>query len=269
MKENQQKPRKRGIYLLPNLLTTGALFAGFYAIIAATADRFEHAAIAIVVAMFLDGFDGRVARMTHTSTEFGSQYDSLSDMVSFGVAPALVMYFWALIHFQGYPVMSKLGWLAAFFYTAAAALRLARFNTRISIDNKRYFQGLPSPAAAAAMVGFIWVCHDMQLSRADFAIPALIITVLLGASMVSNFSYYSFKDISPSERVPFYALLAIVIGFILASIDTPKFFFALFAVYALSGPITHLLRIKRKREQRIELTKNSSSASEEELNDNK
>ena len=251
MSEKQRKPR-RGIYLLPNLLTTGALFAGFYAIIAATADRFEQAAIAIVIAMFLDGFDGRVARMTHTSTEFGSQYDSLSDMVSFGIAPALVMYFWALVHFQGYPVMSKLGWLAAFFYTAAAALRLARFNTRISEDNKRYFQGLPSPAAAAAMVSFIWVCHDLQLSRADFAIPAMIVTVLLGALMVSSFSYYSFKDISPSERVPFYALLAIVVGFILASIDTPKFFFALFAVYALSGPMTHLLRMQRKRKQRTQ-----------------
>jgi len=261
MNNAKQKPRK-GIYLLPNLLTTGALFSGFYAIIAATADRFENAAIAIVIAMLLDGFDGRVARMTHTSTEFGSQYDSLSDMVSFGVAPALVMYFWALIHFEGYPVMSKLGWLVAFFYTAAAALRLARFNTRISEDNKRYFQGLPSPAAAAAMVGFIWVCHDLGLSRADFAIPALIITALLGAAMVSNFSYYSFKDISPGERVPFYALLAIVIGFILASIDTPKLFFALFAVYALSGPVTHLMRLKRKRQQRI-----TTEESAEELSD--
>jgi len=212
--------------------------------------------------MLLDGFDGRVARMTHTTTEFGSQYDSLSDMVSFGVAPALVMYFWALIHFQGYPVMSKLGWLAAFFYTAAAALRLARFNTRSAEDNKRYFQGLPSPAAAAAMVGFIWVCHDLQLSRADFAIPALIVTALLGAAMVSNFSYYSFKDISPSERVPFYALLAIVGGFILASIDTPKMFFALFAVYALSGPVTHFMRKRRKRELRG-LTSDEKSENEQ------
>ena len=258
MRQSEHKPR-RGIYLLPNLLTTGALFAGFYAIIAATADRYEHAAIAIVVAMLLDGFDGRVARLTQTTSEFGSQYDSISDMVSFGVAPALVMYFWALIHFQGYPVMSKLGWLAAFFYTAAAALRLARFNTRISVDNKRYFQGLPSPAAAAAMMGFIWVCHDLQLSREDFAIPALIVTVLLGTLMVSNFSYYSFKDISPSERVPFYALLAIVIAFILASIDTPKLFFALFAVYALSGPVTYFIRYKRKREQRLGATSKSNN----------
>lgn len=265
MKDSDHKPR-RGIYLLPNLLTTGALFAGFYAIIASTAGRFEHAAIAIVVAMLLDGFDGRVARMTHTSTEFGSQYDSLSDMVSFGVAPALVMYFWALIHFQGYPVMSKLGWLAAFFYTAAAALRLARFNTRIGEDDKKYFQGLPSPAAAAAMVGFIWVCHDLQLSPKDFAIPALLITVLLGGAMVSNFSYYSFKDISPSERVPFYALLAIVGGFILASLDTPKLFFALFGVYALSGPVTYLIRMKRKRKQRSLAENSDQDANEKHQN---
>lgn len=253
MKSTEGKPRK-GIYLLPNLFTTGALFAGFYAIVAATADRFEHAAIAIVVAMLLDGFDGRVARMTQTTSEFGTQYDSISDMVSFGVAPSLVVYEWALIHFKDFPwIWSKLGWLAAFFYTAAAALRLARFNTRITVVSKRYFQGLPSPAAAAALVGFIWVCHDMQLSRADFAVPALIVTILLGACMVSNFSYYSFKDINPRDRVPFIAMLAMVLGFILASIDTPKLFFALFAVYALSGPVTYLIRLRRKRHLRTGL----------------
>lgn len=250
MKTSEGKTPK-GIFLLPNLLTTGALFAGFYAIVAATADRFEHAAIAIVVAMLLDGFDGRVARMTQTTSEFGSHYDSISDMVSFGVAPSLVMYEWALIHFKDFPwLWSKLGWLTAFFYTAAAALRLARFNTRVTVVSKRYFQGLPSPAAAAALVGFIWVCHDMQLSREDFAIPALIMTILLGTFMVSNFSYYSFKDINPSDRIPFIAMLAVVIGFILASIDTPKLFFALFAVYALSGPVTYLIRLRRKRPSR-------------------
>ena len=247
MKSTEGK-KPKGIFLLPNLLTTGALFAGFYAIVAATADRFEQAAIAIVVAMLLDGFDGRVARMTQTTSEFGSHYDSISDMVSFGVAPSLVMYEWALIHFKDFPwLWSKLGWLAAFFYTAAAALRLARFNTRVTVVSKRYFQGLPSPAAAAALVGFIWVCHDMQLSREDFAVPALIMTILLGTFMVSNFSYYSFKDINPSDRIPFIAMLAVVIGFILASIDTPKLFFALFAVYALSGPVTYFIRLRRKR----------------------
>ncbi len=253
MKSTDGKSRK-GIYLLPNLFTTGALFAGFYAIVAATADRFEQAAIAIVVAMLLDGFDGRIARMTQTTSEFGAQYDSISDMVSFGVAPSLVVYMWALIHFKDFPwIWSKLGWLAAFFYTAAAALRLARFNTRVTVVSKRYFQGLPSPAAAAALVGFIWVCHDMQLSRADFAVPALIVTILLGACMVSNFSYYSFKDINPRDRVPFIAMLAMVLGFILASIDTPKLFFALFAVYALSGPVTYLIRLRRKRQLRTGL----------------
>lgn len=246
----EEKPRK-GIYLLPNLFTTGALFAGFYAIVAATDDRFTYAAIAIVVAMLLDGFDGRVARMTQTTSEFGTQYDSIADMVSFGVAPSLVMYEWALIHFKDFPwIWSKLGWLAAFFYTAAAALRLARFNARANVASKRYFQGLPSPAAAAALVGFIWVCNDLQLSREDFAIPALLVTVMLGAFMVSNFSYYSFKDINPRDRVPFIAMLAMVLGFILASIDTPKLFFALFAVYALSGPVTYLVRLRRKRQLR-------------------
>jgi len=247
------KPRK-GIYLLPNLFTTGALFAGFYAIVAATDDRFTYAAIAIVVAMLLDGFDGRVARMTQTTSEFGTQYDSIADMVSFGVAPSLVMYEWALIHFKDFPwVWSKLGWLAAFFYTAAAALRLARFTARVNVASKRYFQGLPSPAAAAALVGFIWVCHDLQLSREDFAIPALLVTIMLGAFMVSNFSYYSFKDINPGDRVPFIAMLAVVLGFILASIDTPKLFFAVFAVYALSGPVTYFVRLRRKKQLRADL----------------
>ena len=253
MKNAEGKSRK-AIYLLPNLLTTGALFAGFYAIVAATGDRFEQAAIAIVVAMLLDGFDGRVARMTQTTSEFGTQYDSISDMVSFGVAPSLVVYEWALIHFKDFPwIWSKLGWLAAFFYTATAALRLARFNTRATVTSKRYFQGLPSPAAAAALVGFIWVCHDMQLSRADYAVPALIVTILLGTFMVSNFSYYSFKDINPGDRVPFIAMLAVVLGFILASIDTPKLFFALFSVYALSGPVTYMIRLRRKRHSRAAL----------------
>ena len=259
MKSAEGKPRK-GIYLLPNLFTTGALFSGFYAIVAANADQFERAAIAIVVAMLLDGFDGRIARMTQTTSKFGTQYDSISDMVSFGVAPSLVVYEWALIHFKDFPwIWSKLGWLAAFFYTAAAALRLARFNTRESVANKRYFQGLPSPAAAVALVGFIWVCHDMQLSRADFAIPALVITILLGVCMVSNFSYYSFKDINPRDRVPFIAMLAMVLGFILASIDTPKLFFALFSVYALSGPVTHLIRLRRKRNARGSLGEQNKS----------
>lgn len=250
MKNVEGNPRK-GIFLLPNLFTTGALFAGFYAIIAATGDRFGHAAIAIFIAMLLDTLDGRIARMTQTSSEFGAHYDSISDMVSFGIAPSLAVYEWALINLKDFPWMwSKLGWLAAFFYTAAAALRLSRFNTRVTVVSKRYFQGLPSPAAAGALVGFIWVCHDAQLPRADFAIPAMVVTILLGACMVSNFSYYSFKDINLRDRAPFIAMLAMVLVFILASIDTPKLFFVIFAIYALSGPITYLMRLPRKRRLR-------------------
>ncbi|MCY4642567.1 MAG: CDP-diacylglycerol--serine O-phosphatidyltransferase [Gammaproteobacteria bacterium] len=254
---NSEKKLRKGIYLLPNLLTTGALFAGFYAIVAATKDQFAWAAIAIIVALFLDFFDGRIARLTHTTSKFGAQYDSISDMVSFGVAPALVVYEWAFLHFSSLPwVWSKLGWLAAFFYTAAVALRLARFNARVTVTSKRYFQGLPSPAAAAALVGFIWTCHDMQLSREDFAIAALVLTILLGALMVSNFTYYSFKDINLSDRIPYIVMLAVVLGFILISIDPPKLMFALFVVYALSGPVLYLVRLKRKRKRSARATVN-------------
>ncbi len=249
---NSENKFRKGIYLLPNLLTTGALFAGFYAIVAATTDKFAWAAIAIIIAMFLDFFDGRIARLTHTTSKFGAQYDSISDMVSFGVAPSLVVYEWAFIHFGNFPwVWSKLGWLAAFFYTAAVALRLARFNARVTVTSKRYFQGLPSPASAAALVGFIWVCHDLQLSREDFAIAALVLTILLGALMVSNFSYYSFKDINLSDRIPYMVMLAVVLGFILVSIDPPKLVFALSAVYAISGPVLFAIRVKRKRKRSV------------------
>ena len=247
-----EKKLRKGIYLLPNLFTTGSLFAGFYAIVAATSDLFDpQAAIAIIVALFLDFFDGRIARLTHTTSKFGAQYDSLSDMVSFGVAPALVVYEWALIHFASFPwVWSKLGWLAAFFYTAAAALRLARFNARVTVVSKRYFQGLPSPAAAAALVGFIWACHDMQLSREDTAIAALVVTIVLGTLMVSNFTYHSFKDISLVDRIPYIVMLAVVLGFILVSIDPPKLVLIVFALYALSGPVIYIVRLRRKRSTR-------------------
>ncbi|MXY14926.1 MAG: CDP-diacylglycerol--serine O-phosphatidyltransferase [Proteobacteria bacterium] len=243
-----EKKLRKGIYLLPNLFTTGSLFAGFYAIVAATTDLFDQAAIAIIIALFLDFFDGRIARLTHTTSKFGAQYDSLSDMVSFGVAPALVVYEWALFHFGGFPwIWSKLGWLAAFFYTAAAALRLARFNARVTVVSKRYFQGLPSPAAAAALVGFIWACHDMRLSPEDVAIAALVVTIVLGALMVSNFTYHSFKDVNLADRIPYIVMLAVVLGFILVSIDPPKLVFIVFALYALSGPVIYIVRLKRKR----------------------
>src|SRR5512135_3324946 len=192
---NNRKPpvdlRKRGIYLLPNLFTTAALFAGFYAIVQSMNGKYEHSAVAIFVAMILDGLDGRVARLTHTQSEFGAEYDSLSDMVSFGVAPSLVIYEWAL---KG---LGKWGWFAAFIYCAGTALRLARFNTNIGVIDKRYFQGLPTPAAAALVAGFVWVVlDDNRFSPADVKWIACALTVFAGLTMVSNLRFYSFKDIN-------------------------------------------------------------------------
>ncbi|MBA2492528.1 MAG: CDP-diacylglycerol--serine O-phosphatidyltransferase [Gammaproteobacteria bacterium] len=248
--EEQQRAR-RGIYLLPNLFTTAALFAGFYAIVAAINDRYGAASIAVFVALILDGLDGRVARMTNTQSAFGAQYDSLSDMISFGLAPALVMYEWALVYMK--PMgwfWGQIGWLAAFFYAASTALRLARFNTRIATQDKRYFQGLPSPAAAARLMGMIWMWHDLNFEGAHLKIPALLITVSAGALMVSNLTYYSFKDFDLRERVPFVAMLAVVLGLMLLSLDPPKVLFTFFAIYTLSGPVLGVIRWRRKRGQR-------------------
>lgn len=239
---------RKGIYLLPNLLTTGALFAGFYAIVSANLERFEQAAVAVFIAMILDGLDGRVARLTNTTSSFGKEYDSLADVISFGLAPALVMFEWSLQHviYEGW-ILQKLGWLAAFFYTVTAALRLARFNSCSAEQDKRYFQGLPSPAAAGVMLGFVWACHDLSYTGADLWFVAFGTTLLAGGLMVSNFSYYSFKELDVRNKIPFIALLAIVGGFILASIDPPKIMFSVFLVYALSGPVTNLVRSYRKR----------------------
>ena len=246
MTENSKS--RKGIYLLPNLLTTGALFAGFYAIVSANLERFEQAAVAVFIAMILDGLDGRVARLTNTSSSFGKEYDSLADVISFGLAPALVMFEWSLQHviYEGW-ILQKLGWLAAFFYTAAAALRLARFNSRSADQDRRYFQGLPSPAAAGVMLGFVWACHDLSYTGADLWFFAFGITLLSGGMMVSNFSFYSFKEFDVRNKIPFIAMLAIVGIFILASIDPPKVMCSVFLVYALSGPITYLVRFYRKR----------------------
>lgn len=242
---------RRGIYLLPNLLTTGAMFAGFYAIVAAMQGRFGAAAVAVFIAMLLDGLDGRVARLTQAQSAFGAEYDSLSDMVSFGLAPALVMYEWALSHLASLGwVWAKLGWLAAFFYTATAALRLARFNVRLETVDKRFFQGLPSPSAAALLMGMVWVWHDLDYAGADLKIPAFALTLVVGALMVSNFSYYSFKDIDLRSRVPFMAALAIVLVFVLTSIDPPKVLFGGFLLYALSGPSLKLYRLWHRRRSR-------------------
>jgi CDP-diacylglycerol--serine O-phosphatidyltransferase len=232
--------RRRGIYLLPNLFTTGALFAGFYAITSAMGGRFETAAVAIFVAMILDGLDGRVARLTHTQSEFGAQYDSLSDMVSFGAAPALVMYLWA------FSSLGKLGLFAAFVHMAGGALRLARFNTQLTSADKRYFQGLPSPAAAAILAGFIWICleYDYNLEIAKYV--ALPLTVGTGLLMVSNFRYSSFKEIDLKGKVPFFVAIAVMLGIAFVMAQPQVMLFLLFLVYAVSGPVVTLVMRKRR-----------------------
>jgi len=253
MTETAKKPReglKKGIYLLPNLFTTAALFAGFYAIISAMNGLFEQAAIAVFIAMILDGLDGRVARMTNTSSAFGAEYDSLSDMASFGIAPSLVMYQWAFssLSSEG-EMMAKIGWLVAFTYTASAAIRLARFNTQIGSMDKRFFQGLPSPAAAAVLMGLVWVCERFGYSGDYFIYPALLLTLVSGLLMVSKFSYYSFKDFDLRKKVPFISLLAIIIIFVFLSLDPPSVLFAIFFLYMLHGPILSILR-RIRRSQR-------------------
>ncbi len=240
----RKKPR-RGIYLLPNLFTTGCLFSGFYAIISATNGNFENAAIAIFVAMVLDGLDGRVARLTNTASAFGMEYDSLADMVSFGLAPSLVMYLWA------FGDMGKLGWLVAFVYTAATALRLARFNTQAEVADKRFFQGLPSPAAAAVVAGFVWLSVDYGAAGADVVALALIVTFCAGILMVSNFRYYSFKEIDFKGKVPFFTLLIAVMVLVFISLDPPQILFGLFLLYMLSGLIMTIWGIRQKRRLRI------------------
>jgi CDP-diacylglycerol--serine O-phosphatidyltransferase len=229
--------RRRGIYLLPNAFTTAALFCGFYAIVMAMNLKVDLAAIAIFIAMVLDGLDGRVARLTHTQSEFGAQYDSLSDMVSFGAAPALVVYEWAL-HGLG-----KMGWLAAFVYCAGGALRLARFNTNIEVVDKRFFQGLPSPAAAAMVAGFIWVMDDLHFQGGDLQWIAWAITLYAGLTMVSNVPFYSFKEINFRKPVPFIAVFLIVLIYVTVSFDPSKTLFAVFTVYGLSGYIVYFWRL--------------------------
>lgn len=246
--EQPVKKRRRGIYLLPNLITTAALFAGFYGIVAATQGKFEQASVAIFIAMVLDSLDGRVARMTNTQSAFGAEYDSLADMSSFGLAPALVMFEWSLSSLVNvsFP-LGKLGWLAAFLYVATAALRLARFNTRASNTDKRYFQGLPSPAAAAVVVGFVWACFDNGIEGESVAMISLPLIVFAGLMMVSNISYYSFKDIDFHNKVPFVAMLAVVMVFVFSAIDPPITLFGCFLLYSLSGPVISLMRRFKKR----------------------
>jgi CDP-diacylglycerol--serine O-phosphatidyltransferase len=232
-----ERSRSKGIYLLPNLFTTSALFAGFYAIVSAMRGDFELAAIGIFVAMIMDGLDGRVARLTNTQSAFGAEYDSLADVVSFGVAPSLVVYSWGLSS------LGKMGWLAAFFYAAATALRLARFNSRLSAnEDKRYFQGLPCPSAAGLVAGMVWVAHDYGVPGHKLWILAAIATICIGALMVSNIRYYSFKDIDLRSHVPFVTVLGMLILFVFVSLDPPLVLLVGFAIYVLSGPILALRR---------------------------
>ena len=227
------RPKRKGLYVLPNAISLAALFAAFYAIVMAMNGRFEASAYGIFASAVLDSLDGRVARMTHSQSAFGEQMDSLCDMVSFGAAPALIVYEWALRD------LGKWGWFPAFVYIAGAALRLARFNTNIGVVDKRYFQGLPSPAAAALVMGLIWVADDAGLrgvTKIDWlAWTAFAITLYAGLSMVTNAPFYSFKDVSFKQSVPFSVLVAIALGIAVINIHPPVVLFALFCIYGMSG----------------------------------
>jgi len=238
--DNTLKARNRGIYLLPNLFTSAALFSGFYAIIAAMNGDFEKAAIAIFVSMVLDGIDGRVARMTNTQSDFGAQYDSLADMVSFGVAPALVAFSWSLQD------AGKIGWVAGFIFVAGAALRLARFDTQIGSVEKRYFIGLASPAAAGVVAGMVWVGTQFEIDAARYALVIALIVALSGILMVSNFYYNSFKEIDLKGKVPFVVLLGVVMVLAVISIDPATLLWLIFVVYAFSGPVQSIQRYRKK-----------------------
>ena len=241
---SEVKKTRRGIYLLPNLFTTAALFAGFYAIVAGINGRFGDAAVAIYVAMVLDGADGRIARLTNTQSAFGAEYDSLSDVISFGLAPALVAYLWSLQN------LGKAGWVVAFFYVAATALRLARFNTQVGTADKRFFQGLPCPMAAAVVAGLIWFATDYGLDGRAFASFTFGATAFSAILMVSNIRFHSFKELDLKGRVPFVTVLVVVLGFVLVSSDPPLVLFGLSLLYACSGPFLTLVTIRRRRAAR-------------------
>ena len=235
---------RRGIYLLPNLFTTATLFGGFYAILTAMNGKFEHAAIAIFVAMVMDGLDGRIARMTGTQSDFGAEYDSLADMVAFGLAPALVIYLWALTD------LGKVGWLAAFVYTAATALRLARFNTQVGIADKRYFQGIPSPSAAAIIAAAVWVGADNAVVGTEIGIPVAILTTITGLLMVSNFRYNSFKEVDFKDKVPFVVVVVVMLAFAILLLQPPIVLFLVFMIYAVSGPVVTFLQLRKRKADR-------------------
>jgi CDP-diacylglycerol--serine O-phosphatidyltransferase len=236
-----EKIRHRGIYLLPNLFTTAALFSGFYAIVSAMDGNFANASIAIFVAMVLDGLDGRVARMTNTQSAFGAEFDSLSDMVAFGVAPALVVFSWSLSD------LGKVGWIFAFIYVAGAALRLARFNTHVGDEDKRFFTGLASPSGAGLVAGMVWALSDFGIDGGDISFLVGLLTALAGLMMVSNVRYYSFKDFELKGRVPFFVILLVVLVFAIISTDPSRILWFIFIVYSVSGPVQALWRWRQKQ----------------------
>ncbi|MCC5793914.1 MAG: CDP-diacylglycerol--serine O-phosphatidyltransferase [Chromatiales bacterium] len=246
--ERMRVMRRRGIYLLPNLLTTGGIFAGFYGIVAAIDGHFEVAAIAIFIAGVLDGLDGRLARLTRTESEFGKQYDSLADMVAFGLAPAVIVYKWGLggLGELGW-LWGHAGWLAAFLYAVAAALRLARFNVIPPNSDRRFFEGLPSPAAAGLVMSMVWLSTDLDWSGIPTMVLAFVFTLAAGILMVSRLAYYSFKDLSPSGRIPFTYVLLIPLLFVLIALDPPLVLFIIASTYALSAVVVWLWRRQRRR----------------------
>ncbi|WP_350431623.1 CDP-diacylglycerol--serine O-phosphatidyltransferase [Shewanella sp. H8] len=246
MQNSSNHPVKnKGIYLLPNLFTTAGLFSGFYAVISSMNDHFESAAIAIFIAMICDGLDGRVARLTNTQSDFGAEYDSMADMVSFGMAPALLVYNWALQD------LGKIGWLASFIYCACAALRLARFNTQVGVADKRFFQGLASPAAAALIAGSIWSGSKYGIDTTSINYIAAIITTLTGLLMVSNFRYHSFKEVDWRSKVNFVVMLMLVGVFVIISVEPAIILCLGFYIYALSGPIITIKSIKKLKVEHI------------------
>ena len=243
------RPRSRSIYLLPNLLTTGALFSGFYGIVAAIDEHFAAAGIAVFVAAIFDTLDGRAARATRTESAFGKEYDSLSDMVSFGLAPAIISYQWGVVRIAEYGrAWGRIGWLAAFFYCVAAALRLARFNARAATADKRYFEGLPSPSAAAIVAAFIWFSSEWREPGLPGLVAAFGITAVAGALMVSSFGYPSFKQFDLDRRIKFAYALLVPLFLILIAIDPPTMLLSMFTTYALSAPLVWIgRRIRRTR----------------------
>ena len=242
------KRRPRGVFWLPNLLTTGALFAGFYAVIAAIDQKFELAGVAVFVAMIFDGLDGRVARWTHTESAFGKEYDSLSDMVSFGVAPAIVTYQWGVARVAEYgPLWRRLGWLVCFFYAAAAALRLARFNSRSATQDKHYFEGLPSPSAAAIVAALMWLVSDQVNIGLPGLIVAFVVTACAGALMISRFPFYSFKQVDTGAKVRFTQIVLVPLAFVFIFLHPAITLLLIFGGYALSAPLIWAYRRLRKR----------------------